>query len=729
MKKRTLITGLSGLLGNNLAYCLKDAYDILGVYHTHRVEMDGIRTVSADLTRGEGLFKVIKEFDPEIVIHCAAQANVDTCEDYQLEAEKINVLGTKYLIQGIKSDATKVIYISSDLVYDGVKGHFSEDDIAHPLNFYGETKYKGELEALRRRNSLILRTNFFGWNILEDKYSLGEWVIHELSQRNEIKGFTDCRFSSIYTFELTKILDLAIQKNLSGIYNCASSTSLSKYDFLLNIASRLDLAKRLIKPICVDASGLRAKRSKNLNLDVSKLAAALSINIPSIEQSIEQFVEDFQKGVPGIIQSYRCQKNIYPASLGLIPYGRQSIDDDDILAVEGVLRSDTITQGARVNEFESALCEATDATYAVAVNSGTSALHIACLAAGIAPGDEVITSPNTFVASANCVVYCGGKPVFADIHPRTYSLSPQEIEKKINERTKAVIPVHFAGQSCDMESIQNIVKINEKKYGHKIYIIEDASHALGSCYKTKRVGACTFSDMTTMSFHPVKHVTTGEGGVVLTNDKALKRKLSLFRSHGITNDPEELLYRENVFERIDGCDDKSMRKLWYYEQQFLGYNYRITDILCALGISQLKKLRKFSEKRREIVNQYNDAFKGVEGLTTPYEEDFCDSNFHLYVLRFDFKEIGISRAQLMAELKKKGIQTQVHYIPVHTQPFYRNNFGTNWGDCPAAEHYYEQCLSVPLYPQLTPRDMDKVISSIKQIIVGSKASCLGKQII
>lgn len=726
MKKCMLITGLSGLLGNNLAYCLRDSYDILGVYHTHRIEMDGIRTMPADLTCGDGLRKIIKNFNPEVVIHCAAQANVDTCEDYQLEAEKINVMGTKYLIQSIKSDATKVIYISSDLVYDGVKGHFSEDDMVHPLNFYGETKCKAELEALKRKNSLIVRTNFFGWNVLEDKYSLGEWGIHELSHNNRIKGFADCQFSSIYTFELAKILDLAIQGNLSGIYNCASSTSLSKYDFLLRVASRLDLDKKLIESISVDVSGLRARRSKNLSLNVSKLAAALSINIPSIEQSIERFVEDFKKGVPGVIQSYRCQKNIYPVSLGLISYGRQSIDDDDIFAVVKVLESGALTQGMRVNEFESALCQATDASYAVAVNSGTSALHIACLAAGITETDEVITSPNTFVASANCVVYCSGKPVFADIDPRTYNISPQEIEKKINERTRAIIPVHFAGQSCDMETIQNIVKASERKYAHKIYIIEDASHALGSRYKATKVGSCPYSDMTIMSFHPVKHITTGEGGVVLTNDKVLKRKLSLFRSHGITNDPEELLCRENAFECADGLDDKPMRKFWYYEQQFLGYNYRITDILCALGISQLKKLREFSVKRREIVNQYNDAFKNVEGLTIPHEGDFCDSNFHLFVLRFDFQKIGISRAKLMAELREKGIQTQVHYIPVHTQPFYRNNFGTKWGDCPIAEHYYEQCLSIPLHPQLTPRDMDKVVSSIKRIILDSKISCLRK---
>ena len=711
-KNKLLITGISGLLGNNLAYCLKDAYEILGIYHTHRIEMLGIRTICADLTSGDGLRKIIKDFDPDIIIHCAAQANVDACEDHRLEAEKSNVLATKYLVESIKKDTPKFIYISTDLVYDGIKGHFSENDAIHPLNFYGETKRLGEVEALKRKNSLVLRTNFFGWNVLEDKFSLGEWLIGELSQKNKIEGFVDCRFSSIYTFELARILDAAIQKDLSGTFNCVSSTSLTKYDFLCKIADHLNLDKKLIKPIAVDEFEFKAKRSKNLNLNVSKLASALSMDIPSIEYSIEQFIKDFKNGIPKIIQSHRCPKNIFPVSTELIPYGRQSIDEMDIAAVVDVLKSEAITQGAKVSEFELALCKETDASYAVAVNSGTAALHIACLAIGIMAEDEVITSPNTFVASANCVAYCGGRPIFADIDARTYNISPLEIEKKITAKTKAIIPVHFAGQSCDMEAIQKIVKASEKKYGHKIYLIEDASHALGSRYKSTKVGSCAYSDMTIMSFHPVKHITTGEGGAVLTKDKALARRLRFFRSHGITNDDTEL----------------RQEKLgpWYYEQQFLGYNYRITDILCALGISQIKKLGRFSKKRREIVNQYNDAFKDIGELTIPHEEDFCNSNFHLYVLRFDFKNIGLSRAQLMAELRNKGIQTQVHYIPVHTQPFYKENFQTKLGDCPVAEQYYEQCLSIPLHPQLSAIDVEKVISSVKRIINESKALCLKK---
>ncbi len=720
-----LITGVSGLLGNNLAFSLRDSYEILGLYHSCRVEIDGISTQAVDLTVGDGIGALIKRFSPDIVVHGAAQADVDICEERAQEAERINVFGTRNLVESLNNyPQTKLIYISTDLVYDGLRGDFCEEDRPNPLNCYGITKCKAEAEVLRREGSLVLRTNFFGWNI-QDKYSIGEWVIHELTRQREIQGFTDCIFSSIYTFELARILDLAIHKHLAGIYNCASATSMSKYTFLKEIATRLNLNTNLIKPISVDDFGFKARRSKRLNLNTAKLAKALSVDIPSMDHSMKRFVEDFREGIPRVIKSNIVLNNTLPSS-DIILYGHQCIESDDLAAVVEVLKSRSITQGPKIEEFESALCQKTEAAFAVAVNSGTSALHIACLAAGIGPGDEVITSPSTFVASANCVVYCGGRPVFADIDPQTYNIAPQEIAKRINERTKAIIPVHFAGQSCAMEQIQGLVRAAEKKYGHKIYIIEDASHALGSRYQKTQVGSCAFSDMAVLSFHPVKHITTGEGGAVLTNDRELHRQLSYFRSHGITSSPEEFIYRQEAFEISPGPQDNVIRKPWYYEQHCLGYNYRITDIQCALGISQLKKLPKFVDRRKAIVRQYNSAFRDTPGVIVPYEADFGESNFHLYVLCFDFQGIGITRAWLMTELKKKGIQTQVHYIPIHTQPFYQKNFATKWGDYPVAEHYYKRCLSIPLHPQLTPGDTEKVISTIRQLIAGSQNLCLQK---
>jgi len=403
----------------------------------------------------------------------------------------------------------------------------------------------------------------------------------------------------------------------------------------------------------------------------------------------------------------------------IIPYVRQFIDEDDIKAVVEVLKSEKITQGPTVEEFEHELERICGAEYAVAVNSGTSALHIACLAADVKEGDEVITSPITFVASANCAVYCGGKPVFADIDPNTYNISPEEIEKLITANTKAVIPVHFAGQSCDMEAIQQIVSDAEKKYGHKIYIIEDACHALGSKYKGNEVGSCVFSDMAVMSFHPVKHITTGEGGVVLTNNDELSKKLRMFRSHGITSEPEEFFSKDLAFPSHNSqLNTNNSPNPWYYEQQVIGYNYRITNIQCALGLSQLKKLEKFRKRRREIVNQYNAVFKDSKYLQIPFEDNNCNSNFHLYVLLFDFERIGIDRAQLILSLRERGVQTQVHYIPVHLQHYYRRNFKTGWGDCPNAEAYYKKCLSIPLFPAMTDDDIESVVRAVQKIISG-----------
>ena len=400
-----------------------------------------------------------------------------------------------------------------------------------------------------------------------------------------------------------------------------------------------------------------------------------------------------------------------------IPYARQWIDEGDIQAVNDVLRSDRLTQGPIIVAFEKALAKYCGARYAVAVNSGTSALHIAALAASVGDGDEVITSPITFVASANCAVYCRAKPVFADIDKTTYNIDPLEIKKRMTEKTRAIIPVHFAGQSCDTELLFKIVSEHEKKHRSKIYTIEDACHALGSFYNGQMVGSCTYSDMTVMSFHPVKHITTGEGGAVLTNDESLYEKLIRYRSHGITYDPEDFINRDLAFpSNSTGSSKSHISNPWYYEQQELGYNYRITDIQCALGLAQLGKLGMFTKRRREIVNMYNDAFSNVKHVQIPFESAKCNSNFHLYALLFDFKSIGIDRCAFILELRKRGVHTQVHYIPVHLQPFYQKNFGTKWGDYPNAENYYKKCLSIPLYPELSNFDVQKVLNEITSIL-------------
>ncbi len=387
----------------------------------------------------------------------------------------------------------------------------------------------------------------------------------------------------------------------------------------------------------------------------------------------------------------------------LLCYGRQWITDADIAAVTEVLKRLSLTQGPKVGEFERALAEICGSKHAVAVNSGTAALHIACLAAGIGPGDEVITSPITFVASANCAIYCGAKPVFADIDPATGLMSVDELAKKIGPATRAVIPVHFAGQSAPMAEIAAVVRSAEKKFGKKIYLIEDAAHALGATYKTKPVGNCSHSDMTILSFHPVKHITTGEGGAVLTNDSALNRRLTLFRSHGITRD-------------LDLLEDTSTQP-WGYEQHELGYNYRITDIQCALGLSQLQRLPEFVRRRREIAAKYRKAFADRRDIGFLADAAETENSYHLFVIQVDFDKLG-GRSKFMARLNERGLITQVHYIPVHTQPYFKKKLGTKPGDFPKAESYYRKCLSIPMFPAMTDDDVNRVIREIQSAVAG-----------
>lgn len=379
-----------------------------------------------------------------------------------------------------------------------------------------------------------------------------------------------------------------------------------------------------------------------------------------------------------------------------ISYGKQWIDENDIQAVVDILRSDYLTQGPAIEKFENRICELTGARYCIAVSSATAALHLAVMVLNIPSGYEGITSPNTFLATSNALIYNQLKPVFADIDPLTYNINTEQVKKKINNNTKVLLPVHFAGQTCDMEVIFNIAK------SKNLFVIEDAAHAIGSKYHDgSMVGNCRYSNMTVFSFHPVKTIATGEGGAITTNNPEYYEKLKILRSHGIVREPDKM-------EKNPG--------IWYYEMQELGFNYRMTDMQAALGLSQLTKIHKFISRRREIVNQYNQAFAEVKNITLPYEKLPNSSAFHLYVIQLDFEKIGKSRNNLMMELKTNNIGTQVHYIPVHTQPYYRENYNYNWGDFPIAESYYDKALSIPLYPKMTDEEIKYVINTIKKII-------------
>ena len=386
-------------------------------------------------------------------------------------------------------------------------------------------------------------------------------------------------------------------------------------------------------------------------------------------------------------------KGGFPVRTSKLYYGRQWINEDDIAAVEDVLRGDLITCGPKVDEFETALCDYTGAKHAVAVNSGTSALHCACIAAGIGEGDEVITTPITFAASANCALYCGAKPVFADIDPETYNIDPDSIRARITDKTKAVVAVDYTGQAVKIDEIRKICDENG------LVFIEDAAHSIGTSYNGRKVGS--LADMTCFSFHPVKTITGGEGGAILTNDDELYKKLVLAHTHGITHDES----------MMEGAPHEGM---WYYEMISLGYNYRMTDFQAALLISQLSRIDSFVARRKEIVKIYDEEFAKVPQLIVQKEIPESDTSRHLYVIRLNFDNISCTRREFFDAMSSENVQCQIHYVPVYWFPYYEH-LGYKKGLCPKAEEVYKGIMSIPLYPKMTDRDVEDTVHAVKKV--------------
>lgn len=374
-------------------------------------------------------------------------------------------------------------------------------------------------------------------------------------------------------------------------------------------------------------------------------------------------------------------------------YAKHTVGKDDIKALEKIFREEWLTQGKRVGEFESKIARYCGARYAVAVNSGTSALHLATFAAGITSGDEVITTPLSFSATANCILYEGGFPIFADADYETGLLDPEEVEKKITDKTRAVITVDYGGHPSFFRELKSICARNH------IVFIDDAAHSLGAVYHQKLIG--TQADITIFSFHPAKLITTGEGGMLLTNNKTFYERALLLRNHGITKRAKDFLYRSE------------QRKPWYYEMQELGYNYRLTDFQCMLGLTQFQKIQTFLKKRREIAHAYTKLFEGDKRFKTPKELEGCESAWHLYPLRI--RDKSINKEKIFQKCKEQNIFPQVHYIPIHTHPYYQKNFSYRRGDFPKAEAFYEEEISLPLYPTLKMSDVERIVKIIKSI--------------
>jgi perosamine synthetase len=380
-----------------------------------------------------------------------------------------------------------------------------------------------------------------------------------------------------------------------------------------------------------------------------------------------------------------------PVRETMLPYGHQWIGEDDIAAVVEVLRSDWVTTGPKVGEFEQAFADFVGVRQTVAVSNGTAALHAAMYAIGIGPGDEVIVPPMTFAASANCVVFRGGTPVFADVDLDTLLLDPDQIEAKITPRTKAIVAVDYTGQACDYDALRAIAD------RHGLILMADACHALGGSYKGRPVGS--LADLSTFSFHPVKHITTGEGGMITTDDPELAQRMQVFRNHGITSDHRQ----------------RAEQGSWFYEMVDLGYNYRLTDLQCALGMSQLRKLPGWVARRQEIARRYDAAFTEIPAVKPLGVREDVAHAYHLYVIRLDVKQLQATRAEVFAALRAEGIGINVHYIPVHLHPYYREQFGTRPGMCSIAEAIYEQIISLPVFPRMAQVDVDDVIRAVRKV--------------
>lgn len=380
-----------------------------------------------------------------------------------------------------------------------------------------------------------------------------------------------------------------------------------------------------------------------------------------------------------------------PVRKKLLPYGHQSIDEADIQAVTEVLRSDWLTTGPKVGEFERAFADFVGAKEAVAVSNGTAALHTAVYAAGIKPGDEVIVPPITFASSANCVVFQGGTPIFADVEAATLLIDPAQVEAKVTPRTKVIIAVDYAGQPCDYDALRAIAT------RHDLILVADACHALGDSYKGRLVGS--LADLSAFSFHPVKPITTGEGGMITTDDPKLAQRMRVFRNHGITTDHHQ----------------REQQGSWFYEMVDLGYNYRLTDLQCALGISQLRKLPEWVKRRQEIAKRYDEAFAEIPCVEPLAVCNDVSHAYHLYMIRLDLAQLQVTRAKVFSALRAEGIGVNVHYIPVHLHPFYRERFGTGPGLCPVAEAAYERLISLPIFPRMSNTDIEDVIAAVHKV--------------
>lgn len=703
MQKKILITGGSGLLGTNWALYIKDKFSVTLILHKLKIFIPNINNKVEPLDTVENCLLLLKKHQPDIVINTAGLTNVEECEMKPNLAKETNVDLPKNLAIACNRQKVKFVHISTDHIFKGDQKFYTERSMTYPLNSYAKSKLLGEKKVLENcKDALVIRSNFFGWGTKYRK-SFSDFIINNLRANKSIDLFSDVFFTPISTDELFKLTHQLICKNLAGIFNVVSNERLSKYDFGIKLANCFNLKVDLINKVSLKDKLNLVGRPLDMSLSNFKLSQKLDCEIIPLEK---QFIN---------LKNQESMGAANQVVMNIIPYGRHFIDEDDIKSVVDVLRHGMLTQGPKILEFENKVANYVGAKYAVAVSSGTAALHLTCLALGLTDGDQVITSPNTFVATSNSILYVGAKPIFVDIDLKTLNISVEKIEETIkkSKNLKAIFPVHFAGLPCDMKKIKCLAK----KY--KLSVVEDGSHALGATYDNgKKVGNCQYSDMTTFSFHPVKGIASGEGGIITTNNINIFKKLTLLRSHGITKGnfefPGMSLADNSLINKKEGLENKELKR-WYYEMQHLGFNYRITDIQCALACSQMDKLDIFLDRRKKLALQYDELFCNLKNIKPMQLHGRAQSSFHIYVVSINFKNLGLSRNQFMKKLAKHGVGSQVHYIPVVTQPYY-TNMGYNIQNYPNSRDYYQTTLSIPLFYGLSDREQLLVTETIVNLL-------------
>ena len=693
MKKKILIFGYTGNLGSNFTHFLEKKYNFYLFSNKTKKFIKNAKYINLKLYQSlsdhEILDSEIKKINPDIILNCAAITNLNFCEKFPKKTFFVNTLLPSILAEISKKYKIKFLHISTDHLYKNNVKFKKESYKRSKINKYSYQKILAENKILSKNNkSIIIRTNFFSHSDNEELFQYK--IIDAIKNSKSIELFSDYYFTPIYSKYLVQYIEKLIESNKSGVFNIVSNERISKLDFAKKFFNVLNSDFKNYKIKSIKKANFAAKRCQDLSLDNKKICEEIKITIPPIDSQIREFIENDKK--------IRKKINI------VFPYGKHSINKKDIKNVVNVLNSGSLTQGASIHHLEQKIANYLNVKYAVMVSSATAGLHLSYKAIGIDQKKQILTSPNTFVSTANAALYCNSRPIFSDICSKSLSMCPDKIEEvlKKNKNIKAIVPVHFAGLALNMNKLNRMCK--EKG----IKIIEDAAHAFGGTYECgTKIGSCKYSDICVFSFHPVKILAGGEGGVVTTNDEKIYKNILAFRSHGIIGGNAKYKNQSVAY-------TNSKRNLWYYEMFELGYHYRQTDIHCSLISSQLDRINSFLKKRKEICERYDKYFLDNPILKTTQSKFRKISSNHLYVIRKQFSKKK-TKNEFMQNLRDKNIITQVHYIPVPMQLYYKN-LGYNMKNLPNTKRYYDECLSIPLYYDLKKQEQDYIINCLKDLI-------------